>query len=320
MKTEWVCLCAGQGSQYVGMGKALHDAFGRARELYQEANDALGLDLRSIAFNGPEAELTKTLNTQPALFTLDVACAELLKEAGVGFAAAAGHSLGEYAACVVAGAMSLTDGLGLTRLRGELMYRAGIERPGAMAAILGLSEEQVASVLAGVKGIVVPANLNAPSQVVISGEVEAVEAAIPHLKAAGARRAVRLPVSGAFHSPLMEPAADGLKAALDDVEITDARIPIVVNATAEPVQTADAIRVSLARQLMAPVRWEASMRYLLDAGHRRFVEVGPGTVLQGLLRKVDPAVTAAGVENPETLEAFLSMAGGRSDPVWGGPG
>jgi len=290
------------------MGSALHDAHGSVRHRLEQTNDILGIDLRSIMFEGPKEELTKTLNTQPALYALDVACAELITSPGVTFAATAGHSLGEYAACVVAGALSFEDGLRLTRLRGELMFGAGTDRPGAMAAVMGLTEQQVKPVLESIEGTVVAANINATTQIVISGDVDAVEASIEPLKAAGARRAMRLPVSGAFHSPLMEPASEGLREALEAVTFKDARIPVVSNVSAEPVTSADAIRDSLVRQLMAPVLWEASMRTLLDAGHTRFVEVGPGKVLQGLLRKADAGAVAAGVESPETLSAFLNLA------------
>jgi [acyl-carrier-protein] S-malonyltransferase len=312
MSEGWVLLCPGQGSQYVGMGKALYERFSLVREYFDRADEVLGLDLREIAFSGPDETLRETRNTQPAVYTLDVACAAVLEEAGVPAAAAAGHSLGEYAACAAAGAVAFEAGVRLTRLRGELMHEAGEERRGTMAAVLGLEEEVVRRVLDGVNGVVVAANLNAPGQVVISGTVEAVDESIPALKASGARRAVRLPVSGAFHSPLMEPAAAGLAKALSETEFRDARIPVVANVSSEPLQSADAIRDALRRQLLAPVRWEASIRRLLDSGHRRFVEVGPGKVLQGLLRQIDPAAEGRGVEDPSSLEAFFRIAEKRS--------
>ncbi len=315
MNARWVFLCPGQGSQRVGMGKALYDTYPAARELVDQANDVLGFDLRTILFEGPEDALTKTLNTQPALFVVDVVVGTLLVQHGVTPAATAGHSLGEYAACVLAGAISYVDGLRLTRLRGELMYEAGLSRPGKMAAVLGLTEAEVDAAISGIDGTVVAANVNTPTQIVISGDAAAVEAAVPALQTAGARRAILLPVSGAFHSPLMAPAADGLRRALESTSIVDASIPIVANVSATPLVAADDVRNALIAQLTARVRWVESIERLRDDGYGPFVETGPGAVLHGTLKKIDPSLESVAVGDPDAITALTSRApGSPGDP------
>jgi [acyl-carrier-protein] S-malonyltransferase len=305
-------LFPGQGAQAVGMGRALADAFPEARETFATADRVLGFALSDVCWNGPAEELKKSINTQPALLTHSVAALRLVEAAGLAPAFVAGHSLGEYSACVAAGALSFEDALTLTRTRGRLMYEAGLSRPGAMAAILGLAAADVeaACAEAASAGVVRAANLNAPGQVVISGEPAAVDAACERAKARGAKRAIRLEVSGAFHSPLMEPAAKGLAEALAKVTIRDARCPIVCNAWAKPVQKAAEVRGGLEAQLLASVRWEDSMRWLLGEGVEGFVELGTGKVLRGLLRTLDGKAPSWNVEDPESLQATRAALAG----------
>jgi [acyl-carrier-protein] S-malonyltransferase len=305
-------LFPGQGAQAVGMGKALADAHPEALAVFETADRTLGSAFSSLLWNGPEEELKKTVNAQPALLTHSVAAWKLVERAGLQPRYTAGHSLGEYSACVAAGALSFEDALRLTRRRGELMYQAGIDSPGAMAAILGLAPEAVESVCAEASsaGIVRAANLNAPGQVVISGEIPAVERACELAKAAGARRAIRLEVSGAFHSPLMASAAAGLSAALDETPIQDAKCPVIANVSAAPVQSAGDIRAALKAQLLGAVRWEDSMRRLIALGATPFVELGTGRVLRGLLRTIDPNQISFNVDEPESLAATLAALRG----------
>ncbi len=301
--SEAVFLFPGQGSQFVGMGKSLHEVSETARAVYAEANEALGIDLAAISFEGPDEELTKTKNTQPAILTHSVAAQRMLAERGVMPRAAAGHSLGEYSAYVAAGALAFADAVRLVRRRGELMYEAGLARPGTMAAILGLEGSVVEELCAGLQqGVVRAANLNSPGQVVISGEPPAVEAAMEAAREAGAKRTIPLNVSGAFHSPLMESAYQGLKAALADVEIKPAAIPVVANASGTVVTEPEAVRESLARQLLSAVRWEDSMRLLLRDPGPPFIEVGPGKVLKGLLRAVDRGARCETAGEPSEIE------------------
>lgn len=304
-------LFPGQGAQRVGMGFALAEAHAEARETFRTADRVLGYALSEICWQGPAEELKKSAHTQPALLTHSVAAWRLLDAAGVRPAFVAGHSLGEYSACVAAGALSFEDALGLTRRRGELMYQAGLDHPGTMAAVLGLAAADVEAVCAEVSptGVVRAANLNAPGQVVISGEVAAVEAACAAAKSRGARRAIPLEVSGAFHSPLMASAAEGLAQALARVTFADARCPIVSNAWARPVQRADEIRAALEAQLLASVRWEESMNALLAAGVEGFAELGSGKVLRGLLRAIRPEAPSWNVDDPESLQATLAALG-----------
>jgi [acyl-carrier-protein] S-malonyltransferase len=301
-------LFPGQGAQSVGMGRALADAHPEARQVFATADRVLGIPLSTLCWDGPAEELKKSLNTQPALLAHSVAAWRLVDAAGLRPAWVAGHSLGEYSACVAAGALAFEDALVLTRRRGELMYQAGLERPGAMAAVLGLgaAEVEAACSAASSAGIVRAANLNAPGQVVISGEPAAVDAACEAARARGAKRAIRLEVSGAFHSPLMASAAEGLAAALDTVAIRDARCPIVSNAWARPVQAAGEIREALKAQLLASVRWEESMRLLLERGVTGFVELGTGKVLRGLLRAIRKDAASWNVEDPDSLHATLA--------------
>lgn len=307
-------LFPGQGAQTVGMGRALAEAHPEAAAAFAAADRVLDAPLTRIAWEGPAEELKKSVNTQPALLAHSVAALRLIEKAGLEPAFTAGHSLGEYSACVAAGAIAYQDALRLVRRRGELMYQAGLERPGAMAAILGLDAAAVRAACdeAAVAGTVVPANLNAPGQVVISGEPAAVDRACEAAKARGAKRAIRLEVSGAFHSPLMGAAAQGLAAALAATPIRDARCPVVANVSAAPVQDAAAIRAALEAQLLGAVRWEESLEWLLGQGVDAFVELGTGKVLRGLLRTTRPAARSHNVEDPASLTATLAALGAAS--------
>jgi [acyl-carrier-protein] S-malonyltransferase len=304
-------LFPGQGSQVVGMGKALADTFPEAKATFDEADAALGFALTGIMWNGPEDALKATENAQPALLAHSVAALRVVAARGVTPAAAAGHSLGEYSAHVAAGSLAFADAIRLVRRRGELMAEAGRIRPGAMAAILGLegavAEAACAGVTAAGRGTVVPAKFNSPGQVVISGEIDAVEAAMVACREAGAKRAIRLPVSGAFHSPLMGPAAEGLVAALAAVTVNDARCPVIANVDARPVTAAADIRDRLGRQLLGAVRWEESMRHLVAEGIGGFVELGAGKVLRGLLRQIAPEARSANVHDPASLDEALAL-------------
>jgi [acyl-carrier-protein] S-malonyltransferase len=300
----------GQGAQFVGMGRELIDEFPEARSVFAEADAVLGVSLTKICLEGPEEELRATRNTQPAIFVHSIAVHESVR-ARVGLVAegAAGHSLGEYSAYVAAGSLRFADALRLVRRRGELMFEAGRIRPGTMAAVLGLDPAALQEALDAVPGIVVPANLNSPGQIVISGEVEAVRAAMDRCKEAGAKRVIPLEVSGAFHSPLMESAASGLAEALASIPIQASKIPVYANASGTPVTEPEAIRQSLVRQLLSPVRWEESVRAMRADGFERFVEMGPGKVLSGLVRSIDRAAVTAAVGGPEDLAA-LTLAEG----------
>ena len=312
-------LFPGQGAQAVGMGRALADAHPAAREVFDAADRALGFELSRICWEGPEDVLRETRHAQPALLVHSVAALRLVEAAGIAPSWCAGHSLGEYSACVAAGALAFEDAVRLVHRRGELMHRAGTERPGTMAAVLGLANDDVAAACADASaaGVVVPANLNAPGQVVISGEPAAVERAGEACKARGAKRVIPLVVSGAFHSPLMASAATGLGESLRSTRFADARCPIVANVSAAPVQGADGVRDSLERQLLGAVRWEDSMRALLAAGADGFVELGAGKVLRGLLRTIAKDAASWNVEDPDSLQATLAALRPQAQPAEG---
>jgi [acyl-carrier-protein] S-malonyltransferase len=300
-------LFPGQGSQFPGMGKDLADAFAEARHTFEEADDALGYGLSRIAWDGPADDLTATSNAQPAILTHSIAVFRVV-EARLGtIAMAAGHSLGEFSAYVAASALTFADGVRTVRRRGELMQQSGDARPGTMAALLGLDDGEVERVCREASaggGDCVPANYNSPGQLVISGDVPAVERAIELARAAGAKRAMRLNVSGAFHSPLMEVARDGLMAQLASATLAEPRFPVVSNVTAAPVREAAEARRLLVEQLTSPVRWTASLRTMLDAGIDRYYEVGPGNVLSGLLRRVERSAASQAVGTAAEVRAL----------------
>lgn len=289
------------------MGRDLVEAFPDARALFDEADDALGFDLSRVMFEGPEEVLTETRHAQPALLVHAVAVLRLVEDRLGPVASAAGHSLGEFSAHVAAGTLTFADAVRAVRRRGELMFASGESRPGTMAAVLGLDDEAVEAVCAAVEsGVCVPANFNAPGQVVISGDAAAVEEAMERAGEAGAKKVVPLQVSGAFHSPLMEEARDGLAAFLDELPFSDPRVPVVSNVTAAPVTTAAEARALLVQQVTSPVRWSASVRTMVEAGTDRFVELGPGSVLRGLNRRNarDVACTSIGTaDEVRALEA-----------------
>lgn len=305
-----VVMCPGQGAQKVGMGKDLAGRFPAARAVFSEIDDALGVPLSRLMWDGPEDELTRTHNAQPAILAHSAAVLAVIGDALGRPGAAAGHSLGEYSAHVAAGSLSAADAARLVRRRGELMYQAGLERPGAMVAVLGLDTAAVEAACreaSSAEAVAVPANLNTPEQTVVSGDPEAVARAGEACRTRGAKRVVPLKVSGAFHSPLMGPAVPGLRTALAQAAFRDPGCPVVANATAEPVTTAtDAVR-TLVEQLTAPVRWVECMRRAAAlAPGAAFVEVGPGNVLAGLLKRIVPDARAVTVGTAEEVERFLT--------------
>lgn len=306
-------LFPGQGSQFVGMGRDLAETFPEARAAFEEADDALGIALSRVCWEGPEDELTLTVNAQPAILAHSAAVWRVLARRRPAAAIAAGHSLGEFSAYHAAGALSFADAVRTVRRRGELMLRSGTARPGTMAAILGLDDaaaEQVcAEASAGGEGVVVPANYNAPGQIVVSGDVEAVRRVEDLAKAAGAKRVIALNVSGAFHSPLMEVAEPGLREQLESVELADPSFPVVSNVTAEPVTARSSARDLLVRQLTSPVRWVASEQAMLRTGVTEMLEIGPGSVLAGLLRRVDRAVSVRSLGTVADVESYLREEG-----------
>ncbi len=301
----------GQNSHYVGMGRDLYEAGGASRLVFEVAEGELGADLMSVMFEGPEEALTRTDNQQPAIVTHSLAALAAVREIGVEPDYVAGHSLGEYSAVTCAGCLAPQQVLPLVRFRGELMARAGDDAPGAMAAVLGLEAEDVQKAVAsvGAEGTVVVANYNSPGQVVISGEVNAVEAASAACDNAGAKRVIALDVSGAFHSPLMEPAAAPLIERLEEIEFAPGDVPVVANVDAAPHTDPAEIRENLGRQMTSSVRWEQSVRWLIDEGVDTFVEIGPGTVLSKLIRRIDREVTTLNVDGVEDVKALKAELG-----------
>ncbi|PEN12539.1 [acyl-carrier-protein] S-malonyltransferase [Longibacter salinarum] len=305
-------LFPGQGSQAVGMGSDLFDRRPEARERFEAANEILDVDLLTLMFGldtsiaNPDEELKRTEITQPALYVHSMAAMAVLDAEGIAPDMVAGHSLGEYSALAAAGALSFEDGLRVVRRRGELMAEAGHKRPGAMAAVIGVDDEDVEAVCTAITeetdGVVQPANFNAPGQVVISGDEGAVTEATERIDG----RVIPLPVSGAFHSPLMDYARDGLAEVLEAVDIQEPSCPVYLNVTAKPTIDPDEIRQRLIDQLLSPVRWAQTLRGMHDDGADRFFEVGAGRVLQGLVRRtLGRDVETAGAGTPEELDAIV---------------
>jgi [acyl-carrier-protein] S-malonyltransferase len=300
-------LFPGQGSQFVGMGQELARAFPQAARTFEEADDVLGVRLSQLAWEGPQDELTETKNAQPALLVHSVAVHRVVGSELGKVVAMAGHSLGEFSAHVVAGTLTFRDALEAVRLRGELMFASGMERPGTMAAVLGLDDERAEEVCERVRDggkICVPANFNSRGQVVISGEVEGVEAAMDRAREAGAKRVVPLTVSGAFHSPLMVPAEEGLREKLETTKFSDPQVPVVSNVTAEPVMSGERARELLVRQLTSPVLWSSSVGAMVDLGAERFYELGAGSVLCGLNKRNARGYPCVSLGSPSDLDTL----------------
>jgi [acyl-carrier-protein] S-malonyltransferase len=301
----------GQGSQSVGMGKALCDAFPHLAQIYEEASAILGYDIAALCFNGPAETLNLTEHTQPALLVSSVAALRALHPATITPEAVAGHSLGEYTALVAAGGLTFRDAVAVVQKRGRYMSEAVPAGTGAVAALLGLAAEAVKEACreAASAGVVQAANFNSPGQVVIAGEKAAVERAIEIAKTKGCKKAVPLPVSVPVHTPLMQKAADRLAADLTSIAWTDLRMPLINNAEAKPIVKAGDIQASLVRQLPSSVLWEDSVKAMAAMGVETFVEIGPGTVLTGLIRRIVPDATTLNVNDPKSLEATRAALG-----------
>ena len=302
-------LFPGQGAQYVGMGKDIADEYKSASKIFDEATEALGFDVREMIFNSDDETLKITENTQPTIVTTSIACMQPLLEKGITPDFVAGLSLGEYAAHVAAGTISFKDAVSLVKKRGKYMQEAVPVGVGAMAAIIGLENNDVIECCkeASQIGIVEPANFNCPGQIVVAGETAAVEKAAELCKAKGAKRAMLLPVSAPFHCTLLKPAGEKLAVEIDKVSLNDIKIPVVTNVTGEAIVDKSIVKELLIRQVSTSVMWEKCIRTMLDAGVDTFVEIGPGKVLSGFVKKIDKEVTVVNVENVETLNKVLEV-------------
>jgi len=303
-KTAWVF--PGQGSQSVGMGKDLFDNAGSARTIFEQADEALDFPLSRLCFEGPEEELRQTVNAQPALVTASFACLEAAREIGGGKLPGpdylAGHSLGEYTALAVAGVFDFSTAVRLARERGRLMHEAGQKSPGAMAAVIGLDEDKLTDICR--QSGTVMANVNCPGQIVISGGADNVARAMERATAAGASRVIPLQVSGAFHSPLMKPAVEGMIKYLDATSFKDPEIPVIANMSAEPLTTGDDVKKELINQLTNPVQWQRGVEYMIARGVNTFIEIGPGRVLTGLIRRINKDVETQNLGDLEAIKAL----------------
>lgn len=300
----------GQGSQFVGMGRDLADASAEAGALFSRCNEILGRDLVRIMFEGPEEELKQTVNTQPALLATAAATCLMLRAKGAAPSIVAGHSLGEYTALWAAGVLEFEDVLRLVKRRAELMQEAGTRNPGAMAAIMGMDDDKLLEICASTNGAIVVANYNGPGQTVISGCAKAMPEVLEKCKAAGAKRALPLPVSGAFHSPLMDFAADAMGAEIDAAPFKDPSVPVVCNADGQAHSTAAEIREQLRVQIRSSVRWTDTVKSIVAAGADTIIEVGPGKVLSGMVKRIDKSVAVLSVGTPAEIEAAASQLAG----------
>lgn len=313
MKTALIF--SGQGSQYVGMAKDLYERFDAARALIDTADQQLQFDLKGLMFDGPAESLTETRNTQPALFVHEAA---LLATTNIASTAScvAGHSLGEYSALYAAGVLSFEDALRLVRLRGELMFAAGQSLPGTMAAVVGLEDDAVRQICAELNSspdaVIVAANFNAPGQVVVSGSAEHVRASMPAFKERGAKMVKELQVSGAFHSPLLDSAKSALAEALASTQFNDAKIDVYVNVSASPMRSGADLRAAAIEQLTSAVLWTQTMRSMGEHGVEKFVEIGPGKVLQGLVKRTVENVTIDGIDTAADVDRYLNTQSGVS--------
>lgn len=304
MNNNYAFLFPGQGSQYVGMGKDLYENFSEARRVYDRAEEILKMDIKKVSFEGPQEELVKTYITQLAVLVHSIAIFEILKDKGMSPAITAGHSLGEYSALYATGAFDFESVLKLVQKRASIMHSITEKNPGTMAAIIGLNEEAVVELCKNTKGIVVPANFNAPDQIVISGEVPAVQEVAAQAKEKGALRVVMLQVSGAFHSPLLENSAEEFQEFSNQFEIKKPRIPIVANVSGEPVQDAKEIRNAMAQQLRSPVLWTKTIKKMKELAVTKFYEIGPGRVLCGLLKRIDRELTGIPINTAEDIKTL----------------
>lgn len=291
----------GQGTQYVGMGKELYENNERAKEKFDKIFSNLDFDLKNVMFNGTEDELKDTKNTQPAIVAMSLVLKELLEEKGIKADYVAGHSVGEYAAIGAAGFLSTEDAVKLTAIRGAAMSEVSAKVSGTMAAIIGLESSKIEEVLSNVDGIVEAVNFNEPKQTVIAGEKEAISKACVALKEAGARRALELSVSGPFHSSLMKPAGEILKGALEKFNFVDAKIPLIANTTAEEIVAVDKLKDELYRQSFGPVKWVDTINKMKSLGVTKVYEIGPGKVLNGLIKKIDKEIEVLNIEKLEDI-------------------
>jgi [acyl-carrier-protein] S-malonyltransferase len=302
----------GQGAQSVGMGRDLYDSYPSARSIFEKADEVLGLALTELCFEGPEEELTMTINAQPALVTVAFAClSAIMADAGTAISHpsfVAGHSLGEYTALAAAKVLDFPATVKLARERGRLMHEAGQKQPGAMLAVLGM-EEAVLAEICKEAGVWL-ANINCPGQLVISGAKDNIARAKELAEARGARRAVPLAVSGAFHTPLMQPAVDGMSQAISSLEFHNPAIPVVANTSAKPMIEAEQVKKELLTQLCNSIQWQRSVEYMVNEGVSTFIEIGPGNVLTGLIKRINRDVTAINIGDVQSVKKFVSTGGG----------